>query len=316
MDGNRNIEREPSGSARRFEISWRWYRSHPLFCFAALSACSLLLLYRSILRAPFVYDDQDQIQTNPALLSWHSFVTNYVEAAHPFSGTFRGSGGGASYRPLFWLSLAVDRHVYGLNVTGYHLTNLLLHWANGLFAFALLRRCGASGMLAALTALIWLSLPINSEAVAWISGRAYCLLAFFVFLSLLFAQWYLRKGAYMPLLFYCIAFIGALLSHEAGILVLPFVLLLAHLRASKDTYSARRLYIAGSAFTLIYLLVRAGSLGSSLNPKSWALWPAGMVIAKYLSWMVLPIHMSIERSTEIPPDSLSAANAGAWCVVF
>ena len=41
--------------------------------------------------------------------------------------------------PLTWLSLMLDFELYGLNAGGYHLTNLLLHIANVLLVFLILK---------------------------------------------------------------------------------------------------------------------------------------------------------------------------------
>lgn len=295
---------------RLIENLKQWCISHPLFSFATAGACFVLLLYRNSLGAPFVYDDQDQIQTNLQLLSWGSVFTHYVAAAHPFSSAYHASTG-SSYRPLFWLSVALDRRLFGLNVAGFHFTNLLLHWANGLLAFILLKRVGVSQITAAATALIWLALPINSEAVAWISGRTYCLLMLFVLLSLLFAEQYLLTGARSILLFYCVAHTGAVLSHEAGIMVLPFVFLISYSRTKLAKYHSLSLYVSGVLITVVYLCLRAANIGLSAGPSSWAILPVGATMAKYTRWILLPIHMSVERSTETPPNILSFANVSA-----
>jgi hypothetical protein len=50
------------------------------------------------------------------------------------------------YIPLTWMTLGLDYVVWGMNPTGYHLTNLLLHAANAiLFYFIALRLLLASG---------------------------------------------------------------------------------------------------------------------------------------------------------------------------
>jgi protein O-mannosyl-transferase len=335
MPRKRKTKRNRSNSqipALSFASLQQFCVSHPIVPFAILSACLMLLIYRNILWAPFVYDDQDQIQTNSLLLSWRSLITHYFGATQPFSSAFRGAGG-SSYRPLFWLSLGLDRHLFDLNVLGFHLTNLLLHWANGLLTFTLLRRLGAWQLVAAITALIWLALPINSEAVAWISGRAYCLLTFFILLSLLFAERYLRKGTRLSLLWYFLAHIGALLSHEAGILVLPFVFLMICLIRRKACVGmsaatagtsaratslvvSRRIGTLGSlagALSPAYLVLRAGIFNSSVSPHSWSLLPVGATLANYVAWILFPLHMSIERSTETPPNTLSLITIGGWC---
>lgn len=285
-----------------------FYTSRPLLSFAIVSACLLTLLYFNVLSAPFVYDDQDQIQNNPFLLSWRSVVVHYLGATHSFNTVYRGAGAGTSYRPIFWLSLALDRYLFHLDVVGFHITNLLLHWIDGLLAFVLLRRLGHSRQLSTAVVLIWLVLPINSEAVAWISGRAYSLLTFFVLSSLLLADQYLRNGKRFWLVSCCLAQAGALLSHEAGILAMPFVLLLTYSRRRTTSYSSRPLYIFAGAISLVYLCLRIRGFGSSINPHSWSLLPIGTTMAKYIAWIILPINMSIERSTETPSNAWSLGN--------
>ena len=44
------------------------------------------------------------------------------------------------YKPLSWLAWAVVHEVFGLNPFGYHLANVLLHCANTVLVFLLIRR--------------------------------------------------------------------------------------------------------------------------------------------------------------------------------
>src|SRR5262249_9062048 len=46
---------------------------------------------------------------------------------------------GGHYQPLTWLSFAVDHALWGLNPTGYHLTNVALHAINTVLVFLLVR---------------------------------------------------------------------------------------------------------------------------------------------------------------------------------
>ena len=85
------------------------------------------------------------------------------------------------YMPLTWLSSALDHALWGLDPTGYHLTNLLLHGAvaallAGVVA-QLLRRARpdagprAVGTAASLGALLWAVHPLRVESVAWATER-------------------------------------------------------------------------------------------------------------------------------------------------
>src|ERR1700729_4471647 len=51
---------------------------------------------------------------------------------------FRSVRGG-NWHPLVWLSHMLDYQIYGLPAQGHHLTNLLLHTANVLLLFLVLR---------------------------------------------------------------------------------------------------------------------------------------------------------------------------------
>ena len=99
------------------------------------------------------------------------------------------------YQPLTWMSLGLDYLLWGMNPRGYHLTNLLLHLANALLAFALFRRLlqraspddrGAIPVAAAFGALVFAVHPLRVESVAWVTERRDVLSGCFYLLALLF----------------------------------------------------------------------------------------------------------------------------------
>ena len=280
--------------------------------FAIISACWVALLYRHVFGAAFVYDDIAQIQHNPALLSWHS-AAQYARAAVPFNNEFRGFGG-SFYRPLFWFSLALDRRLWGLNATGFHLTNLVLHWLNGLLAFLLLKKLRVSVVLSAAVSIVWLSLPINAEVVAWISGRAISLAVLFLLIALWCADWYLRSNKIVALEAYAIASFGALLSHEIGILTLPLTCLVVY-----AANAVRRPWLVlsgvGVAVDAVYLWLRHVA-GAHLSSGGAVIIGSGISFWKYIGWMLLPLRMSIERSTDVPTDNSPMMTAAAFIGVL
>ncbi len=291
-----------------------WLLSHPGLCFAVLSLGWVLSLYRNVLAAPFVYDDISQIRDNSALASWSSALV-YFHSSIPFSNEYRGAGG-TFYRPLFWLSLSLDRHLWGLNPAGFHVTNLLLHWLNGLLGFFLLRRLSVSLYVAAAASFVWLALPINAEAVAWISGRSLPLACFFLLLSLLAGLVYLQSPSLLLLLAYATACLAALLSHEAGVLALPLMLLIAYCHDREFQPIWTPLCCAGLVAGVLYGVLRqiAGAPLSSGRPLLPSI---GAISAKYLYWMLLPLHMSVERSTSLPPaEPLVLFAASGLLLVF
>jgi protein O-mannosyl-transferase len=288
------------------------YRSHPNLCFAVFSALWVLVLYRHAFRGAFVYDDIPQIQQNSALLTWHGTLA-YFHSSVPFNNEFRGLAG-SFYRPLFWLSLALDRRLWGLNPSGFHLSNLALHWANGLLGFLLVRRFSGSLLLGSAASLLWLSLPINTEVVAWISGRSFSLMGLLLLLSLLVADGYLRSRKPAFLIYYFVGALGALLSHEAGVLVLPLTILVAYARDRKPGRSWLPLAATGIGVALVYAGLRYFA-GAQMPPVLPAVLPIGISFLKYVQWMLLPVHMSVERSTDLPRNNFSFAAVGALVLV-
>src|SRR3984957_15747289 len=194
--------------------------SNPALVFFGISAVWVLTLYWRAIFNPFSsYDDVTNVVSNSGLSSWQGIIY-YLRTNVSFVGDLRGSGE-SYYRPLYWISLALDRKLWGVSAVAFHLTNVILHWLNGLLLFTLLRRVRVPLRVAACTVLLWLVLPINSEVVAWVSARAYLLVALFVLLSALLAQRFLETKRAVALAGYALTALCALLCHEAGILVFP-----------------------------------------------------------------------------------------------
>jgi protein O-mannosyl-transferase len=311
-------QRRPSVNPR----SQSPFASHLDLWFAIISACWVVLLYRHVIGAAFVYDDVPQIQNNPALSSWHS-VAGYFRSAVPFNRDFRGFGG-FFYRPLFWLSLAMDRMLWGLNATGFHITNLALHWTNGFLAFTLLRKQRVSIVVSAAVSIVWLGLPINAEVVAWISGRSISLAVLFLLTGLLSADWYLRSNRIVALFGYAIASFASLLSHEIGVLTLPMVGLMAYASnperrrwfdVSFAGLALVRLTGVGLTVDALYLWLRHIA-GAHLSSGVPAVVGSGVSFWKYVGWMLLPLRMSIERSTDVPTSDFPMTTSAAFIGVL
>lgn len=301
---------QPSGVSRWSALSG-WCFAHQGIVFAVAGAVWVMALYWKALSAPFLYDDVDQIVNNPALASLRLTFHRFWLAPVSFNTEIGGTGS-ATYRPLYWMSLALDRRIWGLNASGFHLTNLVLHWLNGVLAFLLLRRLKTAPWTAAVAALLWLGLPINTEAVAWVSARGYVLCTLFLLLALLAADGFLREGKSRLLLAaYFAASLAALLSHEEGVLILPLALLVAYATDRLTRRLAGGLVAASILAGLIYIGLREAVKTGSGHTGA-ALWAVGLAFWRYVQWMLLPVHMSVERSTSMPANAASPGTIAGW----
>ena len=135
--------------------------THQKKTFLLLAVVLIGFLYWRSLGSPFVYDDLDQIVNNPNLSEWSNFAHRFLLRPVDLTSSLL-SNAGSTYRPVFWMSLFIDRKLWGLDPFGYHLTNLVLHLLNGLLAFFLLLRLRLDPKAALAAGLIWLSLPIST----------------------------------------------------------------------------------------------------------------------------------------------------------
>lgn len=258
------------------------------------------ILYFPALSNPFVYDDESQIVKNSDLNSTRAVLV-YFRQPQAFDQAYAAQPG-SFYRPLFWLSLMTDNRISGRNPQIFHATNILIHALNGILVFMILRRWFPV-LLALMAALAWLSLPIHTEVVAWISGRAMSLATFFVLLDVLCALKFAEGRSWKYLLLLMLSSCAALLSHEAGI-VGPFLAVLTVAWSSPAVVRGRStisVIVAVSIPLFSYIVLRTAVFqqpSASFQPLSEILLRGPVSVAKYVWWTIYPPAMSMERSTE------------------
>jgi Flp pilus assembly protein TadD len=140
---------------------------------AVLLVVAGALAYAGSLSNPFLYDDQTAIVNNPTI---RALSPRPAVLSPPRDTPVAG-------RPLVNLSLALNYSSSGLDVTGYHLTNVALHLLVALTLFAIIRRTWAGGAprdadgFAFACALVWVLHPLNSEVVDYVVQRTESLMA-------------------------------------------------------------------------------------------------------------------------------------------
>ena len=128
------------------------------------------------------------------------------------------------YIPLTLLSYQMDYMISGINPSWYHLHSLLLHISNALLVTWFICLLGNKKWAAVLTGVLFLVHPLNTEAVAWASGRKDVLSLLWMLISLnLFIRY--KEGEPKLYRWSIIAFTLGLLA-KATVITLPAVIIL------------------------------------------------------------------------------------------
>ena len=188
-----------------------------------LLALAVFAVFGQTLRYDFVnYDDNQYFSSNPQVqggLTWNGVIW-------AFRTTYA-----ANWHPLTWLSLMLDAQLFGAGSMGPHLTNVLLHAANTVLLFLLLRRLSGTYWRSALVAALFGLHPLHVESVAWVAERKDVLSGLFFLLTLLiYARYVEQSKAQSPKsrAFYGLAllFFALGLMSKPMLVTVPFVLLL------------------------------------------------------------------------------------------
>lgn len=215
--------------------------------FAGLAALVALLVYSPSLGLSFTSDD--------------FFILDRVKAlgglAHPVAYFERGFF--EYYRPLAFLSHAIDWTLWGQRAFGFHLTNALLHAISSGLTFAIARRLiDRPGALVA--ALLFALHPASHEAVYWIAARFDLLATTCMLLSLLLL-WQEGAGAYV---LGVASFALALLSKESA-LSLPVIVVASDVVLARRDWRTAALRLAPLLLVVvIYALLRAHGVEVSI----------------------------------------------------
>jgi hypothetical protein len=178
---------------------------------------AVIVAYEPVRHNDFVnYDDNVYVTKNPSVNG--GITRDSVIWAFTKSRT-------ANWHPLTWLSHMLDCEIYGLNPLGHHITNVLIHIANSLLLFYVLRKMTGAIWRSAFVAAAFALHPIHVESVAWVAERKDMLSGLFWMLTMLAYVRYAERPNIQRYLLVLLAFVMGLMS-KPMVVTLPFVLMM------------------------------------------------------------------------------------------
>lgn len=246
------------------------------------------LAYAPVWRAGFVWDDETLITGNPLIKAgdglYRFWFTTEPADYYPVTNT------------LGWL----EWRLWGNRALGYHVVNVLLHVVNAALVWTILRRLTIPG--AWLAAAVFAVHPVNVATVAWVSEQKNTLSMLFFLVAILSYLRFDEQGCWRWYGFSLGAFLLALLS-KAAIVMLPIVLLgCVWWRRGrikwKDLLCSLPFFILSAILGLIAIRFQFHhrlALGLPPSSVSWAshLAVAGSVPWFYLSTTMWPVDLTV-----------------------
>lgn len=180
----------------------RWW--HNKYLHLALILCVGGVIYAGIMSAPFVYDDFTFILLNPAIDNFRYITdTSNLKELLLNEDVYKN----IVLRPVGYFTFAMNRYLDGFDVFGYHLFNVFVHLASALLVYLITRLTlstqivkvennaepppGITSLMPLFGALLFVSHPLQTQSVTYITQRFTSLAAFFFLLSLAL---YIKSG--------------------------------------------------------------------------------------------------------------------------
>jgi len=312
----------------------------------ALIALLGLAAYSNTFDVPFYFDDRHNIAGNPLIRDLRYFM-------HPSLADFYLTD---AFRNRFvgFLTFALNYKLHGLDVRGYHIFNLTVHILNAMLVYCLIlltfrtpfltppplpspfSKGGRGGisdeggggggsasfrrnLIALFSALLFVSHPIQTQAVTYIVQRFASLATFFYLLSVvLYIKWRLipphpplAKGGRGGIFFYILSLLSALLAVKTkeNAFTLPLMLALCEFVFFEGPRRRRLLYLAPFAGVLLILpfnligdrhlwevMLNPGGMGrlDSAMPRSDYIFTQSRVLLTYMRLLFLPVGQNLD----------------------
>lgn len=196
------------------------------------------------------------------------------------------------YRPLatqvyFFLNTAF----FGLNPLPFHLEALLLHFANAVLFYFLVKRLWHNPRLAVISALFYTISAAHFLSLYYISAFQQLARTFFLFLSIFAFCEYQQSKSFTRYLVSILTFILALLSKETSLILPVLLVFLEALRQKQFSPGlVKKLVKPLSAFFLvasIYLGLRFTGFGTVFGDGSYQFISSAGELAQNFKWYVL-----------------------------
>ncbi len=238
----------------------------PVIHILLIAVCGLLA-YSNTFHSPFQWDEKGYIIENPVIKDLSYFADTSKARGLGYYGALKS-------RYIGYLTFALNYRIHGPDVTGYHIVNLFIHIVNALFVYFLvtltfrtplltnLRLRGHPRVIALFTSLLFVSHPLQTEAVTYIFQRLASLVTLFYLSSIVMylvfrlqSEDKLNVKKYRSTVFYILSLIFAAFAMKTkeNAFTLPIVIVLYEFFFFKGAIKKRLRYLIPLLLTLLII---------------------------------------------------------------
>ncbi len=249
-----------------------------------------VLIYSNCTDGGFIWDDHGLTQDNEYIKSWSNFP-KIIRADF-------GSGSGSNnYWPLQAIVYMAGFSLWGLKTTGYHFISIFAHILAAISFYFLLQNIFYDKTISFLASLLFLSSPINTEAVCYIAALGDPLGLVFILASFIFYIKSLSSKNIGLCILALLSFTLALFSKENAV-VLPLLILLYHYAFGKQLKIQKLMPFFGILIGYILLRLTILNPPDQLTVTLVGLWERVPVffagITEYIRLLLLPLDLHVE----------------------
>ena len=236
------------------------YSRQDVLAFLALGLLVIVSYLPAMLWGGFVWDDRI-LTLSQAVPDWSGLWRLWSGEAYTIDDTPE-----AHYWPLVYTTFWLEHKLWGFAPEGYHIVNVLLHLANTLLLWHLLRRLAVPG--AWMVAAVFAVHPLHVESVAWIIERKDVLSGLFYLAAAL--AWMRFVEQPNPRRYVCsLALYAAGLLSKSIVVTLPAALLIYHWWKQGRVTSSDLLRLV--PFCVVGLVITVGDLSFSRSVEPLSL---------------------------------------------
>jgi tetratricopeptide (TPR) repeat protein len=291
----------------------------------------VFIIYSNSFNVPFVFDDEQNIVYNPFIKDLGFFVNSEMFEGIAFDKTFHDNTVKDFFksRIVGYFTFALNYNQHYFDVIGYHVINLLIHISNGILVYVLMiftlqtpyfkgvfdNRALYSKVLAIFPALIFISHPVQTQAVTYIVQRFASLATMFYLMSIVFYVKFrlqqedgikCRSDKAKAIILYVISILSAVLGMKTKEIVFTLPVMIIAYEYMFLNGQKRRRFLNIIPFILTMLIIPltlikvnaigdAVSIASSKDIRWWEyLFTQFRVVITYIRLLFVPINQNLD----------------------